>query len=331
MRTGNRFPASRKRFRHRARGRVPPSTIRRGMGRVRLGTSSWSEKGWVGSFYPAGMAPRDFLAWYATRFDCVEVDATYYAVPRPALAAGWAAKVPDGFALAGKFPRSIVHAGEGPKPDAERVLRLEHVGADLEAFLSAMALLGPRCGPLVLQFPHFDRRAFPALEAFLERLGPFLDALPRDFRYAVEVRNRDWIQPALCELLRERSVALCWVDLTYVPHPDRWGDLDPVTADFGYARLIGDRRATEALTQTFDRVVVDRTDRLERWARFLASVAPRLRETFVFANNHFAGHGPATLAQLATLLAAGGTPPAPWPPPGGSGKKDRTLWDEPPS
>ena len=266
----------------------------------------------MGPFYPPGTAPRDFLAVYATHFDCVEVDATYYAVPSAELVRGWARKVPPGFALAGKFPRSIVHAGTGAKPDPERVLAREHVGRERDDFLAAMALLGDRCGPLVMQFPFFEARAFPSLGAFLDRLAPFLEELPGDFRYAVEVRNRDWIQPELCALLASRRAALVWVDLTYVPHPDRWPPaLDPVTADFGYARLIGDRRATEARTTTFDRVVVDRSDRLARWARFLLAIAPRLEETFVFANNHFAGHGPGTLRELASLLAAGGRPPGP--------------------
>lgn len=282
------------------------------MGRVRLGTSSWSEKGWVGPFYPAGTAPRDFLAYYATRFDCVEVDATYYAVPRREMVLGWARKVPAGFALAGKFPRSIVHAGAGPRPDGARVLAHDHVAADRDAFLEAMSLLGDRCGPLVLQFPYFARDAFAEVGPFLERLAAFLEALPAGFRYAVEVRNRAWIGAPLLGLLRERGVALVWADLPWVPHPDGWpADLDPVTADFGYVRLIGDRKVTDALTKTFDRIVVDRRDRLARWARFLEGVGARLSETFVFANNHFAGHGPATLAELATLLAAGGRPSTP--------------------
>lgn len=282
------------------------------MGLLRLGTSSWSEKGWVGAFYPAGTAPRDFLTYYATRFDCVEVDATYYAVPRRDMVRGWARKVPEGFALAGKFPRSIVHAGEGPQPDGARVLVPEFVASDRDAFLEAMSLLGDKCGPLVLQFPYFSRAAFTEPGPFLERLAAFLETLPPNFRYAVEIRNRAWIAAPLLDLLRTHRAALVWTDLPYVPHPDRWpADLDPITADFGYARLIGDRKVTDALTRTFDAIVVDRSERLERWARFLEGVREQLAETFVFANNHFAGHGPATLAELATILAAGGRPGPP--------------------
>ena len=96
----------------------PPS----GPGLVRFGTSSFSSPDWVGSFYPRGTRPSDFLRHYATQFDTVEVDATYYAIPAPETVDRWIDKTPPEFALAAKFPRTIVHAGMGPAPDAERVL-----------------------------------------------------------------------------------------------------------------------------------------------------------------------------------------------------------------
>ncbi|MHC5051064.1 MAG: DUF72 domain-containing protein, partial [Planctomycetota bacterium] len=80
------------------------------MGELVYGTSSWSEKSWVGSFYPTGMRPADFLTHYATRFQAVEADTTYYGIPRASMVEGWVRKTPPGFRLAAKFPRSIVHA-----------------------------------------------------------------------------------------------------------------------------------------------------------------------------------------------------------------------------
>lgn len=276
------------------------------MNSIHLGTSSWSAKGWVGPFYPEGMKAADFLSYYATRFDCVEVDSTYYAIPRRDVVRRWAAAVPDGFTMAAKFPRSIVHSGNGPQPDGCLVLNGDGARRDTDHFLSTISLLGDRCGPLLLQFPYFNRQAFSSLTPFLERLQVYLDGLPPDFRYAVEVRNRGWLEPALLELLRSRKVALVWADLPYVPHPDGWReDLDPVTAEFAYVRLIGDRKVTDALTSTFDRTVVDRSERLKLWARFILATRNRVVETFAFANNHFAGHGPATLEELARALAAG--------------------------
>ena len=79
-------------------------------------------------------------------------------------------------------------------------------------------------------------------------------------------------------------------------------ELDLVTTDFIYVRLIGDRKAVEERTKTFDRIVIDQAPRLTRWANLLRDLIPRAERTLVFANNHFAGHGPATIGELATLV-----------------------------
>lgn len=275
-------------------------------GALRYGTSSWSEPSWVGSFYPAGTKPADFLARYAQRFDTVEADVTYYRLPSRTMVEGWARRTPPGFTLCAKFPRSIVHGGAGKTPDPECALRLEAVGGIVAEFLGVMGALGPKLGPLVIQLPYYNRSVFRGLDEFLARLEPFLAALPANGRFALEVRNKGWIGNELLGLLRSRGVALVLVDLVYMPHPaDLALEQDLVTADFLYARLIGDRERIDALTSTFDAIVLDQTPRLLRWAELLRRLAPGVRETFAFANNHYAGHGPATIEQLAALV--GGT------------------------
>ncbi|MHC5212321.1 MAG: DUF72 domain-containing protein [Planctomycetota bacterium] len=277
------------------------------MGELRIGTSSWSEASWVGPFYPDGTKPADFLAYYATRFDTVEADVTYYRVPDARMVAGWKRKTPEGFLLSAKFPRAIVHAGDGPRPDAETLLVPERVGGEVERFLAAMGGLGDRCGPLVLQFPYFNLEAFTGPEPFLDRLDTFLARLPPDFRYGVEVRNKAWIGPALLDVLRRHRTALVLVDMSYMPHPaDLSRTLDLLTTDFVYARLIGDRKAIEAKTKTFDKLVVDQGKRLGKWAELLKTVSERVTRTFVYANNHYAGHAPGTIRQLEELVGGGG-------------------------
>jgi len=275
----------------------------RELAKLRLGTSSWSEKSWVGVFYPPGTKPADMLAYYATQFTTVEADNTYYRVPSTSMVRGWRAKTPPGFTLSAKFPRSIVHAGAGEKPDGARVLVESAVARDRDAFLEAMRELGDRAGPLVMQFPYFNRTAFATLDAFLERLDPFLGSLPREFRYGVEVRNKNWVTPPLLDCLRTHNVALVHVDLVYMPHPSEFSrDLDLVTSDFLYVRLIGDRQAVETRTETFDHIVIDQGDRLDRWAEWISKLLPDVRETFAYANNHFAGHGPETIRDLARRI-----------------------------
>jgi uncharacterized protein YecE (DUF72 family) len=273
------------------------------MGEILYGTSSWSESSWAGVFYPRGMAPGDYLTHYAGRFPTVEADVTYYRVPSHRMVAGWERKLPDGFLLSAKFPRSVVHAGEGKVPDAERVLNRSAVGEDVNRFLEAMAILGPKCGPLILQFPYFNKKVFQGPEPFLERLDGFLGSLPGDFRFGVEVRNRTWLAGPLLSVLRDHGVALVLVDLSYMPHPaDLAGRLDLLTAGFTYVRLIGDRKAVEERTDTFDKVVIDRRPRLERWAGLLRDLSARTELTLVYANNHYAGHAPSTIDELAGLV-----------------------------
>jgi uncharacterized protein YecE (DUF72 family) len=273
------------------------------MGELILGTSSWSEKTWVGSFYPAGTKPGDMLALYAGTYRAVEADVTYYRIPSERMVRTWAQVTPPGFTLCAKFPRSIVHAGQGKEPDPAVLLVPGKVGADVERFLAAMTLLGGKCGPLVLQLPYFNRKVFAGPEKFLDRLDRFLGGLPREFRYAVEIRNRAWLASPLLDLLRSHGAALVLVDMTYMPHPADIEEPDLVTADFTYGRLIGDRKAVESVTDRFDRVVVDQGPRLQRWAALLARLVPRVERAYVFANNHYAGHAPATCRRLRQCLA----------------------------
>ena len=266
----------------------------------RFGTSSWSERSWVGPFYDPGTKPKDFLSAYARRYSVVEADTTYYRVPADDLVRGWRERTPSGFRMAAKFPRGVVHAGDGPRPDAERALVPERVGSEVESFLRAMRLLEGRCGPLLLQLPYFNRTHFSGEDAFLRRLDGFLHSLPDDFRYAVEVRNRQWLGEPLCDVLRSHQAAFVLSDHKYLPHPSEVMErLDISTAPFGYVRLIGDRDAIDGMTKTFDKEVIDQGERIGRLARSLCGLRSEIREIWAFANNHYAGHGPASIDRLA--------------------------------
>ncbi len=276
-------------------------------GELRLGCSSWTEKGWSGTFYPAGLAPAEQLRHYATRFDTVEADVTYYRVPSRAMVQGWRERTPEGFVLSAKFPRSIVHCGAAAQPDASKVLVWEHVARDCEQFLAAMELLGDKCGPLVLQFPYFNRNAFASAGPFLERLEAFLARLPRHLRYGVELRNKSWIDESLLAVLRRHAAAFVMVELPYMPHPaDLARRFDLLTCDFAYARLIGDRKRVDALTDVLDSTVVDQSASLARWAELARELMQRAQRVYVYANNHFAGFAPATIDDLAQRISAAG-------------------------
>jgi len=266
---------------------------------IRFGTSSFSSKDWVGPFYPEGTPAGQFLRVYASRYDTVEIDSTYYAVPSRPTVEGWAEKTPPGFLIAAKFPRDIVHGGKDREPDPGRVLDPDLTYGIRDRFLETLRILGPRLGPLVIQFPYFRRTAFPSPAPFFERLDRFLGDLPGGFAYAVEVRNRDWMNADLGGVCDKHGAALVLVDQAWMPHGDEVEKrMDPVSADFAYVRLLGDRQAIEAVTTTWDREVIDQGERLDRWAKVLARLLTREVPTVVYVNNHYAGHAPATVERL---------------------------------
>jgi uncharacterized protein YecE (DUF72 family) len=271
---------------------------------IRFGTSSFSEKSWVGPFYPPRTPPGDFLRVYAGRYDTVEIDATYYAVPPPRTVAGWEAKTPEGFLISAKFPKDIVHGGEGKEPDPAKVLDPDATYPIRDEFLEVMRALGPKRGPLVLQFPFFSRSVFPHRGPFLERLDRFLADVPPDARIAVEVRNGAWIDGELASILRRHGAALVLVDMERMPDAHEVARrLDPVTASFAYVRLLGERRRIEALTLSWETEVIDRSREIRLWAEFLGRWLERRVPTLVYANNHYAGHAPATVERLRRTLA----------------------------
>jgi uncharacterized protein YecE (DUF72 family) len=262
---------------------------------MRLGTSAFTAAGWEGTFYPEGMKPADYLSHYAQQFDTVEVDSTYYRTPSAATVNGWNSKTPEGFLISAKVPQVITH---------EKVLLDCH--KEFEEFVGRMRLLGEKLGVLLLQFPYFNKKAFPSGDAFLERLAPFLKSLPDDVRFALEVRNKYWLGPKLSGLLRERGVALALIDHPWMPRPaELFERADPLTADFTYIRLLGDRKGIEEKTKTWDKVIVDRSSELREWANVCYKISARGVAIFAYANNHYAGHAPETIRQLAKLLARG--------------------------
>src|ERR1039457_4909851 len=149
-----------------------------------IGTSASTAAGWEGSFYPEGTKPADYLSYYATRFNSVEIDSTFYRTPAEATVRGWARKTPDGFVFAAKVPQVITH---------EKVL--VDCDAEVGQFIETMDLLGDKLGPLLLQFGYFNKTAFCGLNDFLARVRPFLDKLPKDHKFAIEVRNKNWLVP----------------------------------------------------------------------------------------------------------------------------------------
>lgn len=238
---------------------------------LRIGCSSWTSAAWWGRVYPERIRDGDRLAWYARFFDTVEVDSTYYRAPPDALLDRWAAVTPPEFLFTLKFPRDLLD----PKRPVER--------AKVDAFLAGARRLGGKLGPILLQFPPWVKpgRATAYLEDLLAGLDPGL-------RYAVELRDIGWYRgPAWDRLrgnLRDLSIALAWSYLTYLEVPAE------LTSDFVYLRFIGDH--TSVPESVHGELRVDRSKETHRWAERVKEAALRVRSTFAFFNNHYAGFAP---------------------------------------
>ncbi len=256
--------------------------------RLHLGTSSFSHESWIGSFYPPGTKPADFLSVYARRHQTVEIDATFYRIPSSAQARSWAKKVPAGFRIAAKVPQLITH--QKLLVDCEE---------DLKEFLGVMREMGDRLGPVLFQFPYFHRDAFASVGAFLARLGPMLESLPGDVRYAVEVRNKSWVGEKLFAMLRQCRAAYALIDHPWMsPIEELIRTFDVVTADFAYVRWLGDRKEIEAKTDTWEKLIVDRSVEMERCVPALQSLLERNIDVYGYFNNHYAGHAPGSIELL---------------------------------
>jgi uncharacterized protein YecE (DUF72 family) len=263
------------------------------MANIRIGTSAFTAEGWVGSFYPKGMQPRDFLTYYATKFDTVELDNTFYRTPSRSTVEGWNQKTPPGFLFAAKIPQVITH---------EKVL--VDCEDDLNHFLKTMDALGDKLGPLLFQFGYFNKSKFKSGTEFMALLKPFLQMLPKGHKFAIEIRNKQWLDARFTDLLREHGIALCLIDQGWMPRPWELKEkIDLVTTDWTYVRWLGDRKAIEELTEIWDKTIVDRRADLKTWADLLWDLvnSKKIRKIIAFANNHYAGHGPATVKMFCDL------------------------------
>jgi uncharacterized protein YecE (DUF72 family) len=183
--------------------------------RLRVGTSGWSYPEWRGHVYPARLLAARWLAFYATLFDTVEVNASFYRLLRRADAARWRDTVPDDFVFALKGSRFITH-----------MLRFTQPQRALRRFFAPVKALGDKTGPIVFQTP-------PTFAVDPARLAAFLEALPPGRRYAFEFRHPSWHVPGVLRLLRRHNAAFVPFEIGRLRGPRR------ATADFVYVRLHG--------------------------------------------------------------------------------------------
>jgi uncharacterized protein YecE (DUF72 family) len=181
--------------------------------RILVGTSGWSYKEWKGSFYPDDLPADDMLRYYASRLPTVEINNSFYRIPKEKVLLDWAAQVPAEFRFVLKASRRITH-----------ISRLADADGSLPYFLQTVNVLGDRLGPTLFQCP-------PTLKKDLARLTDFLGRVPRTWRAALEFRHESWFDEEVYDELRAHDAALVTVDEDEGSTP-----LVP-TASWGYLRL----------------------------------------------------------------------------------------------
>jgi uncharacterized protein YecE (DUF72 family) len=243
--------------------------------RFRIGCSGWSYKDWAEIFYPKGLKAKDYLKFYSSVFNCVEIDSSFYRIPNQFMINQWRANTPGGFLFSPKLPKKITHDN-----------KLENSESTLVYFYSMMSKLGDKLGPIAVQLPPSVK-----LSTHLDVMKKFLDQLRPDFRHAIEFRHKSWFTPEVYGLLRGKGVAMVWSLNQYLETPTE------VTADFVYLRMVGDREITE-----FTGVQKDRSEEMKRWAEALKARSGKFEEGYVFFNNHFAGFSPESANEFRRLL-----------------------------
>lgn len=236
--------------------------------RIRLGTQGWGWQHWVGRFYPPGTKPEQYLAFYSKVFDTVEIDATFYGIPKRTTVLSWANKVTDGFRFAPKMPQVITHTNG-----------LEGGFEDLTTFLETMSLLGDKLGPILVQLaPTFGYHNLDALRGFL---GLLRDSA-QEFRFAIEFRNASLLCEDVLSILREHDMALCLNDLEWMPFSAE------ATTDFACFRWLSRpaRNHNATLRQR------DLTEDFIAWVGRVRGIASQVEQLYGFLNDRCGGHAP---------------------------------------
>jgi uncharacterized protein YecE (DUF72 family) len=239
---------------------------------VRIGCSGWSYDHWREVVYPKGLPQRRWLEHYATLFDTVELNATFYRLPRRATVAAWVERSPSGFVFAAKASRYLTH-----------VRRLRDLDRGVHRFYAGIEPLRgtPKMGPVLWQLPETFHRDD-------ERLAATLNAIPRG-PHCFEFRHASWFVPDVYELLRRHGAALVIGD-----HPARPFQAHELTADWTYIRFHHGRRGRRG--NYSDGELDEWAGRISRWRRRV--------EVYAYFNNDWEGFAVRNGLALRERLAA---------------------------
>lgn len=247
---------------------------------IRIGTSGFHYRHWVGPFYPKKTPATGMLSFYVRHFDTLELNNSFYRLPTPEAFDCWRDSTPENFIFAVKASRFITHNKKLKDPENA-----------IENLLPRAERLGKKLGPVLFQLP-------PAWKVNPGRLDSLLAILPREHRYAFEFREHSWITDGVRSILERHNAAFCIYELARY-HSPLW-----VTADFAYVRLHGpgDGKYQGSYSD----------ERLAKWAEWIAERREGLKAIYIYFDNDQAGYAAHNALRLRELVLdrTGGQRPA---------------------
>jgi uncharacterized protein YecE (DUF72 family) len=252
----------------------------------RIGCQGWNYADWITKadgatiFYPRGTKANEMLEIYAQAFETVEVDSTFYAIPAAATLENWNKKTPASFVFSLKMPQEITHANG-----------LREAGfAALDEFCGQILPLKEKLGAVLIQLAP----AFDASESNVRALREFLPRLPREIRFAIEFRSRDWFNGDAPDALQKYNVAFCLTEGAWIPRGLMFAAAKWQTSDFAYVRFMGERDLTR-----FDMAQRSQNANLELWREVLTEIKLPI---FVYFSNFYEGFAPETANKLKKMF-----------------------------
>jgi uncharacterized protein YecE (DUF72 family) len=235
---------------------------------IRIGTSGWVYPHWRGLFYPQDLRGKDWFAYYARHFDTVEINNTFYRLPKPEVFEAWHRQAPPGFLYSVKASRFLTHVKKLIDPEAP-----------LKTFFEGAVRLEDTLGPILYQLP-------PGWAPDIPRFRRFLEALPKGYRHVVEFRDARWFSEEIFSLMERFGVAHCIHDRSRLTIPLR------ITAPMVYVRFHGDSAPGGDYPETM----------LRTWADRIRAWRLKSMDVFVYFNNDWGGYAIRNAQTLKKIL-----------------------------
>ncbi|MFC1570120.1 DUF72 domain-containing protein [bacterium] len=276
----------------------------------KIGTCSWKYDSWIGLIY-SEEAKVNYLKAYAEHFSTVEIDQWFWSLypnniiklPSIPVVKEYAESVPDDFLFSIKAPNSITlthyYSQDKTKPLIENPIFFSN--DILNEFLNRLALMGSKVGPIIFQFEYLNKMKMPNQQLFLEKLHVFLDAAPKDFQYAIEIRNPKYLNMEYFEFLKSHDVAHTFLEGYYMPPiSEVYQKAKGQIKDYTVIRLHGpNRQEIEAMTQNkWNEIVASKDEELDAITGMIQDLIDRGVEPIVNVNNHFEGSAPKTIQRI---------------------------------